>query len=106
MVLSGKYSKFNAERVLHSQRVEVWNHQQWQNGNLVGESGYTTIGLTNWTETGNHHQYDVHIDEVNEIPIHCFQWQYAGLRAPIAHTVSYTLDGQAAYGGITGRPPG
>ncbi len=109
LVLSSKYSKFNAERVsslVNESKYGTINIGRI--GNLVGESGYTTYRINQLdrkleitTKYG-----DVHIDEVNpKFQYIVFNGSYAGLRAPIAHTVSYTLDGQAAYGGITYGSP-
>jgi hypothetical protein len=75
---------------------------------LIGESGYTTYRIKRLekkldvkTRYG-----DVRVEEVaNTFESISFQGSYASIYAPIGQSVSYNLDGESAYGGISYNTP-
>jgi hypothetical protein len=109
VVMLSKYSKFSVDQV--SSIVTESKYDTFTIGriaNIVGESGYTTYRINRLdkklditTKYG-----DVRLAEVaNNFESITFNGSYASLYAPIDQAVSYTIDGQSSYGGISYNTP-
>jgi hypothetical protein len=109
LVMLSKYSKISADQV--SSLVLESKYDNVNIGsitNLVGESGYTTYRIKRLAKKLNvKTRYgDVRIEEVdNAFESIDFEGGYASIYAPIAESVSYSIDGEASYGGISYGDP-
>jgi hypothetical protein len=109
IVVLSKYSKLSVDQV--SSIVTESKYDTFTIGNItniVGESGYTTYRIKSvekkldiTTKYG-----DVRINEVGSgFESITFKGSYASLYAPIGESISYQIDGQSSYGGITYNSP-
>lgn len=109
LVVLSKYSKITLDQL--SSLVLESKYDTYTIGsvsNLVGESGYTNYRIKN---LGKKLQVksrygDVRIETVaNDFESIAFEGSYGSIYAPIPESVSYDIEGEASYGGVSYNSP-